>query len=98
MANVVYTDGDFVVRECEKGFVLINMNGEYKNHGHIKSLKTAKMLIRLMRNKTVPNSDYLRGTVLRVSLDSDYKNKVLHKIEKDKNKPYFININKGIKK
>ena len=98
MAKVVYTEDEFIVREDDKGFVLINTNGEYKNHGHIKNLKTAKMLIRLMKNKTVPNSDYLRGTVLRVSLDSDYKNKVLHKIEKDRNKQYFININKGIKK
>lgn len=98
MGKVVYVEDEFMVVEDASGHVLINMNGKYENHGHIKKAKTAKMLIRLMKKKRVPNSQYLRGTVLRVSLDDTYKSKVLHKIEKDKNRQYYININKGIKR
>lgn len=72
------------------------MNGRYENHGHVKKAKTAKMLIRLMKENKVPNSNYLRETVLRVSLDNKYKTKVKNKMAKDRDKQKYININKGI--
>lgn len=98
MAKIVYVKDEYVIRETNDGYILINTRGEYENHGHIKKLNTAKSIIWLMKKKTVPRSDYLRGTVLRVSLDRDYKQKVLNKIQKDKEKGFYININKGIKR
>jgi hypothetical protein len=48
-----------------------------------------------MREKKVPFSKYLQGSVLRISLDEDYKSKVKRRINKMKNKQKYININKG---
>lgn len=96
MGKVVYTKDEYMVIKDKRGHVLINMNGEYKNHGHLKKAKTAKMVIKLMKKRQVPRSDYLRETVLRVSLDEKYKAKVRNKIKRDKNRTYYININKGV--
>lgn len=96
MGKVVYVEDEYMVIKDKRGHVLINMNGEYKNHGHLKKAKTAKMVIRLMKRKEVPRSDYLRGTVLRVSLDEKYKAKVRRKIARDENKQHYINVNKGV--
>lgn len=74
------------------------MNGKYEHHGHVKYLGTCKKLIKMMNKKIIPDSNYLRGTVLRISLDKDYKDRIINKIEKDKQKPKFIKINKGLVK
>lgn len=52
----------------------------------------------MMDRQVIPDSSYLRGTVLRISLDDNYKAAVRHKIEKDKQKPKYVNINKGVVK
>ena len=80
------------------GHVLINSLGKYENHGHIKKLKTCKMLIELMEKEIVPDSDYLRESVLRISLNEKYKEKVRNKIKKDKNKIWYHNPNKGVRR
>lgn len=46
----------------------------------------------------VPDSDYLRETVLRISLDTKYRDRVRNKIEKDKNKQLYFNPNKGVRR
>lgn len=96
MGRVVYQEDEYLVVEDKNGHVIINTKGEYRNHGHIKTDNTAKLLIRLMKNKIVPDSNYLRETVLRISLDDDYKNKIRNKIEKDKNKQKYFNPQKGV--
>lgn len=85
-----------MVIESKKGHVLINMDGKYENHGHIRKLDTAKMVIKLIKTKKVPDSNYLRQTVLRVSLDEKYKAKVRHKIAKDKDKQPYVKYPKGV--
>lgn len=85
----------YKIIQDSRGFVLINTEGEYENHGHLKKKKTCNLLIYLMERKIVPDSKYLRKTVLRVSTDEDYKDKVRRKIEKDQNRRYYINVNKG---
>lgn len=69
----------------------------YEHHGHVKYLNSCKKLLKLMDENIVPDSKYLRETVLRISLDDKYKEKVKNKIDKDRNKQQYININKGIK-
>lgn len=78
--------------------VIINTMGRYENHGHLKKLQTAKLVINLIENKIVPKSGYLRGTVLRISLDEKFNEDVRKKISKDKNKPHYYNVNKGVRK
>lgn len=100
MGKLLHRHNQYIVIEEEnnRGVVLINTEGKYRNHGHLKTLKTAKMMINLIERQIVPDSNYLRGTALRVSLDEDYKDKILRRIERDRDKQYYINVNKGIKK
>lgn len=98
MGRILHMHNEYmVIEEYKKGVVLINTAGQYKNHGHLKSLKTAKMMIKLVERRIVPKSDYLRTTALRVSIDEKYIQTIKDKIEKDKNKQHYININKGKK-
>ena len=100
IGKLVYRHKEYIVIEDDyrPGHIIINTKGKYKNHGHVKFLGTCKKLLKMMDRNIVPNSSYLRGTVLRISLDEKYKAKVQHKIDKDKQKPKYININKGIKR
>lgn len=101
MGKLVYTYKEFIVIEDDyrPGWhIIINTLGKYEHHGHVKFLGTCKKFLKLMDKGIVPDSPYLRGTALRVSLNEKYKSKVLHKIEKDKNKPHYINVNKGVKR
>lgn len=101
MGRLVHRHNEYIVIEdCnrKKGHIIINTNGMYQNHGHVKYLNTCKKLLRLMDKSIVPDNPYLRGTVLRISLDEKYKENVLVKIEKDNNKQKYININKGVMK
>ena len=95
MSKVVYKDKDYKIVKCYSDYVLINRHGSYKNHGHFKSDKACKKLISLMKKKVVPYSKYFQGSVLRISLDKKYKDRVRRKQEKNKNKQKYININKG---
>ena len=101
MGKVVYSRGEFRVEEAKfrkRGHVIINSKGEYDNHSHIRKLGTCKMLLGLMEDKIVPDSDYLRESVLRLSLDEQYKQKIRNKIKKDKNRTWYHNPNKGIRR
>lgn len=53
------------------------------------------MLVRLMKKKKIPRSDYLRESVKRVTLDERYIDNINHKIEKDRNKPRYVNQSMG---
>lgn len=96
MAYTVYKDKKYTVKKNRDGYILCNNYGEYRNHGHLKKFKTCMLLIRLMENNTVPDSSYLRESVLRISVDKKYLAKVNAKMNKEKKK--YININKGIKR
>lgn len=54
------------------------------------------MLIGLIEKGIVPDSPYLKETAQRISLNKKYIEKINLKIEKEKNKTHYININKGV--
>ena len=43
----------------------------------------------------MPKSDYLRESIKRATLDEKYIEKINIKIEKDKQKQKYVNVNKG---
>lgn len=87
----------FKILQGGRGFILINTEGEYKNHAHLKAEKTCMMLIRLIERKIVPKSSYLRESCRRLTLDTEYKEKIERKQAKDKEKPAYFNANKGVR-
>ena len=82
----------FKVINCGNYFTIANLKGTYDNHCHVEREKTAKMLVKLMKKKRVPKSDYLRESAKRCTLDLKYIEKINIKIAKDKDRQKYRNI------
>jgi hypothetical protein len=85
----------FKILQDSRGFVLINLNGEYENHAHLRAEKTCGLLICLIGRKIVPKSSYLRESCRRLTIDMEYRQAIERKQAKDKEKPAYFNANKG---
>ena len=57
------------ILHCGNYFTVVNKNGKYKNHAHVKKEDTAYLLAKLIKRKTVPNSNYLRQSAKRITID-----------------------------
>jgi hypothetical protein len=95
MSQLIYADDKYKILKNYSGYILINKKGEYENHGHFKKKGTCFTMIKLIEDLKVPKSDYLREAALRISTNDKYKRDIRIKIEKDKQKPNYVNINKG---
>lgn len=80
-----------------RGFVVINEAGAHENHAHLKKYSTCELLVRLIKRKIVPKSSYLRISCLRLTLDDRYRNKIMLKQAKDREKLAYFNANKGLR-
>lgn len=96
MAFVIYDDGKYSIKKFKGSYILCNNLGTYENHGHFKKYDTCLLVIKLMEKNIVPDSSYLRESVLRISTDENYLEKVRVKLDKGTKK--YININKGVKR
>lgn len=77
---------------------MANLNGTHDHHTHLKRKSTCELLVRLVKRKRVPDSTYLRSSAKRVTMDQRYINKIDAKIEKDGDRVYYINVNKGVRR
>lgn|SRR5699024_1102537 len=97
--NQIYKKDEYIIIQVFKGkqreFIVINQNkkdrlGFEKAHTHIKSYKMCKYLINLVRKGKINQglSVYLLGSLVRLSEDTVYQDKVnkLIKTKKDKRK------------
>lgn len=82
----------YKIIDCGDYYTIANINGGYEDHCHVNTKKTAKMLVKLMKKKRVPRSDYLRESVKRVTLDERYIEDINIKTEKDRDKQKYRNI------
>ncbi len=94
---MIYNDGDYRIVERRKDYILANCNGNYDNHGHLKCEGDCHDLIELINKRQVPDKYYDRVAAIRISTDDKYIEKIKHKIEKDKNKQRYRNVNKSIR-
>lgn len=83
---------------CGNYYTIANINGNQENHCHVNKQSTAELLCKLITRKEVPKSSYLRESAKRVTLDEKYKEKIEIKEEKDRNKQYYYNPQKGVRK
>lgn len=97
MDKCCYCDSEYKIINNNRDYTLINLKGKRENHGHFFKNDTCHLLIRLMRKQIVPKSKYLQNAVLRISTDEQYKQKVLNKQDKNRNKEQYMNVNNGIK-
>ena len=97
MHRIVYRRDDYLVKEISTGFYVYNRKRRSSDeHTHIKTLDTSIDFIGLLCEGKVPDSKYLRKSVLRICRDKKLIQAVLHKIEKDKQKQNYYNPQKGV--
>ena len=83
MDDVVYRSKEYIIirKKSNKklGFVVINTRKDFKQgHTHVMNYNTAKTLISLSKNNTLPKShnEYFINSLIRISRDSVYIEKL----------------------
>ena len=89
----IYCDDEYRIVKDKRGYVVINIKGEYDNHSHIKKESTCHLLIKLVKRKTLPRSNYLLEAARRISIDDKYIRDI--EIKQSKEKHQYVNVNKG---
>lgn len=88
--NVAYKKKNYKIYFFENGgYIIHNTKGEFsQHHTHINNYNTAKYLINLSLHNTIPYhlSNYLLESLIRISLDKEYKKKLKEILNKQKNK------------
>ena len=97
MAKVVDRIGDFKILEIRRGYLVKNLKGEYENHGHFDKLKGCYKIINLIERRQVPKKDYFIEAAIRLTLDDKYKQSLIIKQEKRKDKQYCYRPQKSVK-
>lgn len=94
--------GYSIYKSTECGIIAHNTGKEFANgHTHVNNVKTAKYLIDMCHYKRIPRhlSIYLLVSLLRLSDDGEYQNKISALIEEKKQrKQTYYNVNKGCNK
>ena len=98
MSRVVGVIDEYRILQTSKDYIVINTNGKYENHGHFKKLSTCYVIIRLMKRKTIPNKPFMLEAARRITIDEKYKEVLTNKQKKNKQRQYYFNLNKGVRK
>ena len=84
MSHQIYSNRQFKIYEAEHGFIVHNANKPFQEgHTHIDSFDTAKYLTKLAFQQIIPKhlSAYLLVSLMRISEDCSYKNKLYCKLK-----------------
>lgn len=89
MSKVIYRYEQFVIKETEDGLVVVNNNGEYEHHSHVKHFEAGKAICKLAAKRKLPHSKdtFFINALIRVSKNKKYireLKKRLDEIEKEK--------------
>lgn len=77
--NVIYKKKNFKIYDAGNGFIVHNSNLDFGDHyTHINNFDTCKYIIDLSIHKSIPKhlSDYLLESLIRLSNDKKYINKI----------------------
>lgn len=97
MCKVVNQIGEFRILQVRNGYVVKNLKGKYEHHGHFQKLSTCYQIIKIVRRKQVPIKDYFIESAIRLTLDDKYRESLLLKQEKRRNKQLYFNSQKGVR-
>lgn len=98
MAQYIDRLDNYKIQKGSRDYIVSNLNGKYEHHGHFQKLSTCYVIIRLMNDKKVPNSNYLIEAAKRITTDPKYLEALIIKQDKNKQKQYYFNPNKGVVK
>jgi len=98
MSRVVGVINEYKILQKERDYIVVNTNGKYENHGHFKKLSTCYVIIRLLQRKTIPNKPFMIEAAKRITTDSVYREALTIKQKKNKQRQYYFNSNRGVRK
>jgi len=98
MSRVVGVINEYKILQNKRDYIVVNTNGKYKNHGHFKKLSTCYVIIRLLQRKIIPNKPFMIEAVRRITTDPAYREALTIKQNKNKQRQFYINSNKGVRK
>ena len=98
MSRVVGMIDEYKILQNQRDYIVVNTKGNYENHGHFKKLSTCYVIIRLVQRKTIPRSTYLLEAARRITTDAKYKQTLELKQLKNKQRQYYFNPNKGVRR
>ena len=98
MAKFIDMIDGYRIQKGSRDYIVSNVNGKYENHGHFQKLSTCYTLIRLMQKKIIPRSTYLLEAARRITTDSKYREALTIKQKKNKQRQYYFNSNKGVRR
>ena len=99
--NQVYQNSNYIIFKTDCEYIVQNINRKDFCHSHIKNYKTCIWVIDLLLKKRCPYNipKYLLISLIRLTDDEIYKNKLEHILEKKNNpKKIYYNSNKGLRK
>lgn len=95
--NQVYSKQAFKVYRAEGGYVIHNTDKKFKDgHTHLTSFKSAKYLIDLALHKSLPYhlDTYRLISLVRISLDEEYRAKIKELVSNKKHKDKYVNCSR----
>lgn len=98
MSRVVGVINEYKILQNQRDYIVVNTEGNYKNHGHFKKLSTCYVIIRLLQRKTIPNKPFMIEAARRITTDSKYREALTTKQKKNKQRQYYFNSNKGVRR
>ena len=94
MNNVIYKKKNFVIIQVRNGFIVYNLDKDFPDgHTHLTSFGSAKYLINLALAHSIPNhlDKYRLTSLIRISDDAIYQEKILSLIQNKKQKQQYFN-------
>lgn len=98
--NRIYKKLEYNIYQFDNEYIIHNTKKEFDyGHTHIKNFKTAKFLIDLSIHKSIPHhlNLYLLESLIRISDDNEYRNKIRELINNKSNKTKTYYYNRGNK-
>lgn len=88
MSKIIYRYEQFVIKDTETGLVVVNNNGDYKHHSHVKHFEAGRAICKLAAKRKLPYSKdtYFINALIRVSKNKKYireLKQILEEIEKE---------------
>lgn len=88
MSKIIYRYEQFVIKDTEDGLVVVNNNGEYEHHSHVKRFEVGRAICKLAAKHKLPYSRdvFFITALIRVSKNKKYireLEKLLKEIEKE---------------
>jgi len=74
MSKVIYRYEQFVIKNTEDGLVVVNNNGNYEHHSHVKHFEAGRAICKLAAKRKLPRSrdTFFINALIRVSKNKKY--------------------------